>query len=158
MFSRETYIERRARLVADMKYHGESGLLLFLGNEESGMNYKDNTYPYRQDSTFLYYFGLDFPGLAALLDIDEGVSTVFGDELTIDDIVWMGSQPTLREKCDRAGIDKTEPVFRLKDIIQRAMNRGRMVHFLPAYRPEHILRIFDLLGLPGQAQVEAASI
>lgn len=66
MFSRETYIERRARLVADMKYHGETGLLLFLGNDESGMNYTDNTYPYRQDSTFLYFFGLDFPGLAAL--------------------------------------------------------------------------------------------
>ena len=158
MFSRETYIERRARLVADMKYHGETGLLLFLGNDESGMNYTDNTYPYRQDSTFLYFFGLDFPGLAALVDIDEGVSTVFGDELTIDDIVWMGSQPTLREKCDKAGVDRTEPAAKLKDQVQRAMNKGRMVHFLPAYRPEHTLRIFDLTGLPGQAQSENVSI
>ena len=158
MFSRETYIERRARLVADMKYHGEKGLLLFLGNDESGMNYKDNTYPFRQDSTFLYFFGLDFPGLGALLDIDEGISTVFGDELTIDDIVWMGSQPTLRERCDNAGVDRTEPAARLKDQVQRAMNRGRMVHFLPAYRPEHTLRIFDLTGLPGPAQTEQASI
>ena len=139
MFSRETYIERRARLVADMKYHGEKGLLLFLGNDESGMNYKDNTYPFRQDSTFLYFFGLDFP-------------------LTIDDIVWMGSQPTLRERCDNAGVDRTEPAARLKDQVQRAMNRGRMVHFLPAYRPEHTLRIFDLTGLPGPAQTEQASI
>ena len=158
MFSRETYIERRARLVADMKYHGETGLLLFLGNDESGMNYKDNTYPFRQDSTFLYFFGLDFPGLGALLDIDEGISTVFGDELTIDDIVWMGSQPTLRERCDKAGVDRTEPAARLKEQVQRAMNRGRMVHFLPAYRPEHTLRIFDLTGLPGPAQTEQASI
>ena len=157
MFSRETYIERRARLVADMKY-GEKGLLLFLGNDESGMNYKDNTYPFRQDSTFLYFFGLDFPCLGALLDIDEGISTVFGDELTIDDIVWMGSQPTLRERCDKAGVDRTEPAARLKEQVQRAMNRGRMVHFLPAYRPEHTLRIFDLTGLPGPAQTEQASI
>ena len=122
------------------------------------MNYKDNTYPFRQDSTFLYFFGLDFPGLGALLDIDEGISTVFGDELTIDDIVWMGSQPTLRERCDNAGVDRTEPAARLKDQVQRAMNRGRMVHFLPAYRPEHTLRIFDLTGLPGPAQTEQASI
>lgn len=158
MFSRETYIERRARLVADMKYHGETGLLLFLGNDEAGMNYTDNTYPYRQDSTFLYYFGLDFAGLAALVDIDEGESTVFGDELTIDDIVWMGSQPTIREKCDRAGVDRTEPRAKLKDYVQRALNKGRMVHFLPPYRPEHNLRIFDLLGLPEQAQSENVSI
>ena len=122
------------------------------------MNYKDNTYPFRQDSTFLYFFGLDFPGLGALLDIDEGISTVFGDELTIDDIVWMGSQPTLRERCDKAGVDRTEPAARLKEQVQRAMNRGRMVHFLPAYRPEHTLRIFDLTGLPGPAQTEQASI
>ena len=109
MFSRETYIERRARLVADMKYHGESGLLLFLGNDEAGMNYADNTYPYRQDSTFLYFFGLDCAGLSAIVDIDEGVSTVFGDELTVDDIVWTGSRPTLRQQCDKAFCDRLCP-------------------------------------------------
>lgn len=87
MFAKETYVERRNRLKTTVGH----GLLLFLGNEESGMNYEDNTYPYRQDSSFLYFFGLSYAGLAAVIDIDEDKEFIFGDELTIDHIVWMGT-------------------------------------------------------------------
>lgn len=94
MFNKETYIQRRNRLKKEIG----KGILLFLGNNESGMNYADNTYHFRQDSTFLYFFGSDYAGLSALIDIDEDREIIFGDELTIDDIVWMGTQPTIREK------------------------------------------------------------
>ena len=100
MFSKETYIARRAKL----KQSVGSGLLLFIGNDESGMNYTDNTYHYRQDSTFLYFFGLSYAGLAAVIDIDNDREIIFGDELTIDAIVWMGVQPPLHEKFQAAGI------------------------------------------------------
>ena len=105
MFSKETYINRRNAL----KHSVGSGILLFLGNDESGMNYEDNTYPYRQDSSFLYFFGLSYAGLAAVIDIDENREIIFGDELSIDHIVWMGTQPTLHEKAQRVGIDSTQP-------------------------------------------------
>ena len=95
MFAKETYIQRRALL----KKNIGSGVLLFLGNDEQGLHYEDNTFRYRQDSTFLYYFGLSFAGLSAIIDIDEDKEIIFGDELTIDHIVWMGTQPTLKEKA-----------------------------------------------------------
>lgn len=98
MFAKETYIARRAKL----KQTIGSGLLLFLGNDESGMNYADNTYHFRQDSTFLYFFGLPYAGLSAIIDIDNNREIIFGDELTIDAIVWMGTQPTLKEKSEAA--------------------------------------------------------
>ena len=100
MFSKETYKARREAL----KKSVGSGVLLFLGNEEVGMNYADNTYRFRQDSTFLYFFGLDYAGLAAVIDIDTDKEIIFGNELTIDDIVWMGTQPTLKEKAFSVGI------------------------------------------------------
>ena len=100
MFDKETYVQRRALL----KKNIGSGVLLFLGNDEQGLNYEDNAFRYRQDSTFLYYFGLSFAGLSAIIDIDEDKEIIFGDELTIDHIVWMGTQPTLKEKSERVGI------------------------------------------------------
>ena len=96
MFSKETYMARRAKL----KQTIGSGLLLFLGNDESGMNYADNTYHFRQDSTFLYFFGLPYAGLSAIIDIDNDKEIIFGDELTIDAIVWMGTQPTFQGDRD----------------------------------------------------------
>ena len=105
MFAKETYIARRAKL----KQSVGSGLLLFLGNDESGMNNADNTYHFRQDSTFLYFFGLPYAGLSAIIDIDNNREIIFGDELTIDAIVWMGTQPTLKEKSEAAGITEVRP-------------------------------------------------
>ena len=111
MFSKETYMARRAKL----KQTIGSGLLLFLGNDESGMNYADNTYHFRQDSTFLYFFGLPYAGLSAIIDIDNDKEIIFGDELTIDAIVWMGTQPTLKEKSEAAGIKEVRPFIGTPD-------------------------------------------
>ena len=101
MFNPKTYISRRKQL----KSQFQSGLLLFLGNDESSMNYHDNTYHFRQDSSFLYYFGLDEQaGLAGLIDLDNDRDFIFGDDFTIDDVVWMGSMPTIRERSEGSGI------------------------------------------------------
>ena len=143
MFSKETYISRRHKLMATVG----SGLLLFLGNDEQGLNYEDNTFRYRQDSTMLYYFGLPYAGLAAILDIDEGREILFGDELTIDSIVWMGTQPTLAERADRVGISDIRPLASIADYLTAAREAGRPIHFLPPYRAEHRLKLMDWLGL-----------
>ncbi|MHC4582543.1 MAG: aminopeptidase P N-terminal domain-containing protein, partial [Planctomycetota bacterium] len=117
MFAPSVYIERRKRLRSDVG----SGLVLFLGNEQSPVNYADNQYPFRQDSSFLYFFGLDSPGLAAVIDIDEGSECVFGDDLTVDDIIWTGPQPPLEQKCQAAGISETAGLDRLALVLDRAV-------------------------------------
>ena len=152
--SKETYIRRRAQLKRDMG----SGLLLFLGNDEVGMNYADNTYRFRQDSTFLYFFGLDYAGLAAVIDVDNDAEIVFGNELTIDDIVWTGTQPSLREKTAVVGIDKTLPMNELKNYIDKVRAKGQAVHFLPPYRGDHRVWLWELLGVEHATQAEKASI
>ena len=142
MFAKETYIRRRQQLKDTLK----SGLLLFLGNDECGMNYADNTYHFRQDSTFLYFFGSDYAGLAAVIDIDEDREIIFGDELTIDHIVWMGTQPTIREKSECVGIRETLPMGELKNYLDRAAAKGQPIHYLPPYRADHKLWLQELLG------------
>ena len=143
MFGKETYVQRRALL----KKKVGSGVLLFLGNDECGLNYADNTFRYRQDSSFLYYFGLSFAGLSAIIDIDEEKEVVFGDELSIDHIVWMGTQPTLKEKSERIGVTHTMPSAAIASYLQKAMQQGRKIHFLPPYRAEHKLKLMDWMGL-----------
>ena len=95
-----------------------------MGNDEQGLNYEDNTFRYRQDSTFLYYFGLSFAGLSALIDIDEDKEIIFGDELTIDHIVWMGTQPTLHEKASAVGISETRPFCRHRRLSAQGCTEG----------------------------------
>jgi Xaa-Pro aminopeptidase len=142
MFSKETYKDRREAL----KKSVGSGVLLFLGNEEVGMNYADNTYRFRQDSTFLYFFGLDYAGLAAVIDIDNDKEIIFGNELTIDDIVWMGTQPTLKEKAFSVGITETLPSADLKAYLDKAAGKGQAIHHLPVYRAEHAVKLSGLIG------------
>ena len=144
MFAKETYVQRRAAL----KKTVGSGVLLFLGNDEQGLNYEDNAFRYRQDSSFLYYFGLNFAGLNAVIDIDEDREIIFGDELSIDYIVWMGTQPTLHEKAAAVGIIETRPSDQLMAYLHHAIQQGRTIHYLPPYRPEHKLKLMDWLGLP----------
>ena len=144
MFKDETYINRRKQL----KSQFDSGILLFLGNEESAMNYQDNTYRYRQDSSFLYYFGLDYPGLVGIIDLDEDKDFIFGDDLTIDHVVWMGSQPTIAQRSKKAGINNTGSMSRMLDILKSAKQKGRKIHFLPAYRPEHQIKLYNWLQIP----------
>ena len=152
--NKDTYIKRRARLKKDVG----SGLLLFLGNDEVGMNYADNTYRFRQDSTFLYFFGLDYPALAAVIDIDADKEIVFGNELTIDDIVWTGIQPSLRDKCEPAGISEVLPMKELKNYIDKAHAKSQPIHFLPPYRGDHKVWLWELLGIEAAAQADKASV
>ena len=154
MFAKETYIERRRVL----KQTVGSGLLLFLGNTEIGRNYLDNIYHFRQDSTFLYYFASDYAGLAAIIDIDEDKEIIFGNELTIDDIVWTGVQPTIKEKCERVGITETMPMAQLATYLKNAQAKGQTIHFLPPYRGEQQVWLQELLGIAPAAQSAAASM
>lgn len=144
MFSKETYIARRAKL----KQAVGSGLLLFIGNDECGMNYADNTYHFRQDSTFLYFFGLPYAGLSAIIDIDNDREIIFGDELTIDAIVWMGTQPTLKEKSEATGLNDVRPFNSIVDYLKNAQQAGQTIHYLPTYRPEHQIKLNAWLGVP----------
>ena len=144
MFAKETYVQRRAQL----KKNVGSGVLLFLGNEEQGLNYEDNAFLYRQDSTFLYYFGISTPSLAAIIDIDNDREIIFGDELSIDYIVWMGVQPTLRDKSESVGITDVRPAAKLADYLHEAIQKGQTIHYLPPYRAEHRIKLNEWLGLP----------
>ncbi len=152
MFSKETYVQRRAQLKAKMG----SGVLLFLGNDDCGLNYAGNTFRYRQDSTFLYYFGLSFAGLSAIIDIDADKEIIFGDELTIDDIIWMGTQPSLSEKSQRVGVSHTMPSSEIVNYLHQCIQNRKTVHYLPPYRAEHKLKLMDWLGVPPMHQ-EACS-
>ncbi len=153
MFAAQTYAARRARLQSQFT----SGILLFLGNEESSMNYADNTYHFRQDSTFLYYMGVDQPGWAAVVDVDEGTTTAFADDATLDAIVWTGAVPSVAELASRGGVTATKPAAALADVIGAARAQGREIHFLPPYRPENALKLFRLLGVhPDQARTAAS--
>lgn len=143
MFSKETYINRRAIL----KKMVGSGILLFLGNDESGMNYEDNTYNFRQDSTFLYYFGLSYASLSAIIDIDEDKEIIFGNELSIDHIVWMGTQPSLKEKSERIGIHHTMSASDIEIYLKKAKDKGQAIHYLPPYRAEHKLKLWEWLNI-----------
>jgi Xaa-Pro aminopeptidase len=144
MFNKEIYLKRRA----DLKKAVGSGLLLFLGNDECSCNYADNTYPFRQDSTFLYFFGLPYAGLSAVMDLDEDRELIFGDELTVDAIVWTGVQPALHEKCDAAGIRYVMPAGKLGVYLRNALRKRRRIHYLPPYRPEHQIKLWALFGVP----------
>ena len=151
MFSKETYISRREEL----KKHFQSGILLFLGNDECGINYEDNTYFYRQDSTFLYYFGINKPNLVALIDIDENKEYIFGDEATIDSIVWTGTQPSVKELAEQAGVGNTDCLSRLMSKIGKTDKEK--IRYLPPYRAEHLLKLHRFLGYSkGQISAKAS--
>ena len=143
MFTPDTYRARRSRLKKDIG----SGLLLFLGNDEVGITYMANTYPFRQDSTFLYFWGVDQPGLAAVIDIDQDTDILFGDDQTMADVVWSGPQPTLADKGEPAGITAHAPTTALADQVSAALRAGRRVHFLAPYRGDHTVKLGSLLGL-----------
>jgi len=143
MFVTETYIKRRQKLKKDVG----SGLLLIPGNEEAPMNYPSNTYTYRQDSSFLYYFGLDRDGLFGIIDIDNDKEIIFGYDFTIDDIVWMGPQPKIVDSAKAVGIDETYPLEELEKYIAKAKSSGQTIHFLPQYRFQNKIRLEKLLGI-----------
>ena len=143
MFSAKTYTSRRAELRTKIG----SGLILLPGNQQAPNNYPNNAYYYRQDSTFLYYFGLNIPSLVGLLDADTGEEMLFGDDFTVEDIIWMGPQPTLHELGAQVGVAKTYPLAELEKQLRDAVRQGRRVHYLPPYRGETKLQLSELLGI-----------
>ncbi len=143
MFDKQLYITRRRILKEKIK----QGVILFFGNDESPMNYPDNPYHFRQHSSFLYYFGIDRPSLAAIIDVENDEEIVFGDELTIDDIIWMGNVPTLSEECQKVGINSVLPIVKLYTILREAQASDRNIHFLPPFRPENKIKLLRLLNI-----------
>ncbi len=154
MFDQTTYSARRERL----KKQIGKGVILLLGNEDSSMNYRDNLYPFRQDSSFLYFFGLDKPGLAAIIDVDNDRVVVYGRESTMDEIVWTGPLPSLAEWALASGVANTEGAEALPPVLSSAQGSGRTIHFLPPYRPENSLKLSAWLGLAPNRLREHASV
>ena len=137
----DIYIQRRKILLNNVK----EGLIFLPGNRESPMNYPDNTYHFRQDSNFLYYVGIDRPDLSVVLDTNSGETILFGDNFTLDMIVWLGALPTLESLAEKSGIVHVKPTAVLADYLSDALNQGRNVHILPPYRAENMLLINDYI-------------
>ncbi|UKK52801.1 aminopeptidase P family protein [Prevotella sp. E2-28] len=155
MFDKETYIRRRTEL----KRLVGSGIVLLFGNNEAPANYPANGYaPFRQDSSFLYYFGQHRDGLVGVIDIDNDEEWLFGDDIDVEDIVWMGYTPSVADLAAEVGINKTAPMSKLKDFLNRKSTNGKSYHFLPPYRHDTKIQIMDLLGIHPSKQKEAASI
>ena len=154
MFEKNTYINRRKA----MKSKGLKGIGLFLGNNSSPMNYRDNTFHFRQDSTFLYLFGLDFQGLAGIIDFETGEDFLFGDDAEISDIIWMGPQVPLKENADKVGVEYSASYSKFFEFVSDALKKGRKVHFLPPYRGENKILLEKLLGISIQQIQENASL
>ena len=155
MFSKDTYISRRAEL----KRLVESGVVILFGNNESPANYPANAYsPMRQDSSFLYYFGQHREGLVGVIDIDSDSEMLLGDDIDVEDIVWMGFTPSVADLAAEVGITKTAPVKELKAICDKAIARKQIIHFLPPYRYDTKILIMDLLGIHPNQQKEKASL
>ena len=155
MFSKETYIRRRTEL----KKLVQSGVIVIFGNNESPCNFPNNGYyPFRQDSSFLYYFGVQRDGLVGVIDIDNNVDTLVGDDIDIEDIVWYGSVDSVKDLAAQVGIEHSAPMKHLKTVCHDAIKQKRKIHFLPPYRHDIKLQIFDLLGIHPNQQKDAASM
>ena len=155
MFNKETYIRRRSEL---KKLVG-NGVIILFGNNEAPANYPANGYaPMRQDSSFLYYFGQHRDGLVGVIDIDNDEELLIGDDIDVEDIVWMGYTPSVADLAAEVGVSKTAPMKELKALCNEALRQKRPVHFLPPYRFDTKIQIMDLLGIHPSQQKEAASL
>lgn len=155
MYSKETYVSRRAELKKLVK----SGVIILFGNNNSPANYPNNGYhPFRQDSSFLYYFGQNRDGLVGVIDVDNDIETLIGDDISIDDIVWYGSVDSVHDMAEQVGVKNSAPMKSLKTICNDAMRQKRRIHFLPPYRADIKIQVFDLLGIHPNQQKESASM
>ncbi len=155
MFDKQTYVNRRAKLRSLVK----DGIIILFGNNESPCNYPSNGYyPFRQDSSFLYYFGQNRDGLVGVIDIDNNRETIFGNDIDIEDIVWYGSVDSVHDLAAQVGVENTAPMRALKSTCNEALKLKRKIHFLPPYRHDIQIQIFDLLGIHPVQQKEAASM
>lgn len=146
MFQSNTYQKRRQQLIADV----EDGIILLMGNDESPMNYTDNTYHYRQDSNFLYFIGIDQAHLNAIIDTRTGKTTLFGNDISVEYIVWMGPQPSMRELADRSGIEEVSPYNVVTNVLAKAQKEGTPIHILPPYRAANKIKLSQWLQTPIQ--------
>lgn len=155
MFSKETYISRRARL----RELVNSGIIILFGNNESPCNYPANGYyPFRQDSSFLYFFGQNRDGLVGVIDVDNATETLIGNDIDIEDIVWYGAVDSIKDMAEQVGVGNTAPMNELRNICDKAVSQNRKIHFLPPYRHDTMIVISDLLGIHPYKQKEAASL
>ncbi|MEE4177646.1 MAG: aminopeptidase P family protein [Bacteroides sp.] len=154
MFETKTYVNRRKKLRESLK----DGIVLILGNGDVPMNYAGNTYHFRQDSNFLYFFGIDHQDLAGVIDLDNNVEYLFGDDVSIDDIIWMGPQPLLKDKAEKVGVRNTMPFDELFRFLKNSMEADRKIHFLPPYRAENKILLNKMLGIPVEQLKALASV
>ncbi len=155
MFSKEVYVNRRAELKTLVK----EGVIILFGNNESPCNYPGNAYyPFRQDSSFLYYFGQKRDGLVGVIDCDNNKECLIGDDIDIDDIVWFGSVDSVADLAEQVGVAHSAPMKTLQEICDAAKKSNRKIHFLPPYRYDTKIQIMDLLGIHPSKQKEAASL
>lgn len=154
LFNKETYIERR-RILCDRI---GSGIILLMGNNDSPVNYPSNSYKFRQDSSFLYYFGLHREGLVGVIDADERREYLIGDDIDIEDIVWFGQVDSVADMAAQTGVLKSAPMKELATLVEKARKQGRKIHFLPPYRHDLMIQLMDLTGIHPSQQREAASV
>jgi Xaa-Pro aminopeptidase len=155
MFDASVYSRRRQALRSRVK----DGIILILGHNEAPANYPDNTYKFRQNSSFLYFFGHEqHAGLAGVMDIEAGEDTLFGNDVDMDDIIWMGPQPSIKELAAQVGTQKSAPLKELKTVIARAIAQGRRIHFVPQYRADNLLLLEELTGIRAAVANQHASV
>ena len=148
MFESKVYVNRRQALLSKMEAQGANGIAIFLGNADAPTNYRGNDYKFRQDSNFLYFWGIDEPWFAAILDLDNGKECLYGNDVDIDDIIWMGPQPTVASKGDAIGCAETLPLDEFDKAVASAVSAGRQVHFLPPARYYNQMKLAELTGIP----------
>ena len=161
MFGKEVYAGRRKRLLGLMRETGTEGcrgIAIFLGNADAPQNYRGNDYKFRQESSFLYFWGIDEPMFAALLDLDSGDEVLYGDDVDIDDIIWMGPQPSVASKGELVGVRKTKAYRKFFEDVRAARSQGRPVHFLPASRYYNTMMLSQLMDCPAEAVRKTAPV
>ena len=156
MFESSVYVNRRAALRQRMV--GCKGLAIFVGNVDAAMNYRGNDYKFRQDSNFMYFWGIDEPAFAAVLDLDAGTECLYGNDVDIDDIIWMGPQPSVASKGELIGCACTAPLAEFDKVVAAAVSAGRPVHFLPPSRYYNTMKIASLTGVPMEAVRKVAAM
>ena len=150
MFEANVYINRRRVLLEQMASRtaeGNRGIAIFLGNVDAPTNYRGNDYKFRQDSSFIYYWGIDEPWFAAVLDLDSGDECLYGNDVDIDDIIWMGPQPSVASKGEAIGCAKTQPLAEFDKAVTAAVYAGRPVHFLPPARYYNQMKLSQLTSV-----------
>lgn len=154
LFSKETYAQRRATL----RNKVGTGLIVLFGNNQSPANYPANGFKYRQDSSFLYFFGQHREGLVGVIDCDENKEYLIGDDIDIEDIVWFGSVDSVADLAAQCGVANSAPMAQLQQLVNKAKEQGRRVHFLPPYRHDIMIQIMDLTGIHPSQQKQEASV